>query len=53
MRRVLLATALLLVAAAADPDGYTLMVSAASGLIMSPMIIKNAAYDATSFAPIA
>ena len=40
-------------AAAADPDGYTLMVSAASGLIMSPMIIKNAGYDATSFAPVA
>ncbi|HZQ12669.1 MAG TPA: tripartite tricarboxylate transporter substrate binding protein [Pseudolabrys sp.] len=40
-------------AASADPDGYTLMVSAASGLIMSPMIIKNAGYDATSFAPVA
>jgi tripartite-type tricarboxylate transporter receptor subunit TctC len=40
-------------AAAADPDGYTLMVSAASGLIMSPMIYKNAGYDATSFAPVA
>src|SRR5512144_418195 len=40
-------------AAAADPDGYTLMVSAASGLIMSPMIVKNAGYDASSFAPIA
>ncbi|HKS85790.1 MAG TPA: tripartite tricarboxylate transporter substrate binding protein [Pseudolabrys sp.] len=40
-------------AAAADPDGYTLMVSAASGLIMSPMIHKNAGYDASSFAPIA
>src|SRR5579885_2023835 len=40
-------------AAAADPDGYTLMVSAASGLIMSPMIIKSAGYDATSFAPVA
>ena len=37
-------------AAAADPDGYTLMVSAASGLIMSPMIYKNAGYDASSFA---
>ena len=37
----------------ADPDGYTLMVSAASGLIMSPMIHKNAGYDASSFAPIA
>jgi tripartite-type tricarboxylate transporter receptor subunit TctC len=40
-------------AAAADPDGYTLMVSAASGLIMSPMIYKSAGYDASSFAPIA
>jgi tripartite-type tricarboxylate transporter receptor subunit TctC len=29
------------------------MVSAASGLIMSPMIIKNAGYDASSFAPVA
>jgi tripartite-type tricarboxylate transporter receptor subunit TctC len=37
----------------ATPDGYTLMVSAASGLIMSPMIYKNAGYDATSFAPVA
>jgi tripartite-type tricarboxylate transporter receptor subunit TctC len=34
-------------AASADPDGYTLMVSAASGLIMSPMIHKNAGYDAS------
>jgi tripartite-type tricarboxylate transporter receptor subunit TctC len=39
--------------AQADPDGCTLMVSAASGLIMSPMIIKNAGYDASSFAPVA
>ena len=29
------------------------MVSAASGLIMSPMIYKNAGYDAASFAPVA
>jgi tripartite-type tricarboxylate transporter receptor subunit TctC len=41
------------IAAAADPDGYTLMVSAASGLIMSPMIYSNAGYDASSFAPVA
>ena len=41
------------IAADAPPDGYTLMVSAASGLIMSPMIYANAGYDATSFAPIA
>lgn len=40
-------------AALADPDGYTLMVSAASGLIISPMIQKNAGYDVSSFAPIA
>ncbi len=40
-------------AAAAEPDGYTLMVSAASGLIMSPMLYKSAGYDASSFAPIA
>src|SRR5262249_20367187 len=33
------------VAAAADPDGYTLLVSAASGLIMSPMVYKSAGYD--------
>ena len=39
-------------AAAADPDGYTLMVSAASGLIMSPMIHKNAGYDFDSFTPV-
>ena len=40
-------------AAQAAPDGYTLMVSAASGLIISPMIYKTAGYDASSFAPIA
>ena len=39
--------------AIADPDGYTLMVSAASGMIISPMIYKSAGYDSTSFAPIA
>jgi len=39
-------------AAAADPDGYTLMVSAASGLIMSPMIHSNAGYSVDSFAPV-
>src|SRR6516225_8559821 len=31
-------------AAAAEPDGYTLLASAASGLIMSPMIYKTACY---------
>ena len=40
-------------AAAADPDGYTLLVSAASGLVMSPMVYKSAGYDENSFAPIA
>ncbi len=39
-------------AAEAAPDGYTLMVSSVSGLIMSPMIFQNAGYDAASFAPI-
>jgi tripartite-type tricarboxylate transporter receptor subunit TctC len=41
------------VAAEAAPDGYTLMVSAASGLIISPILYKTAGYDAASFAPIA
>jgi tripartite-type tricarboxylate transporter receptor subunit TctC len=40
------------IAAEAAPDGYTLMVSAASGLIMSPMIYPTAGYNAASFAPI-
>jgi tripartite-type tricarboxylate transporter receptor subunit TctC len=41
------------IAADAAPDGYTLIVSAASGLIMSPMIYSNAGYDASSFAAVA
>jgi tripartite-type tricarboxylate transporter receptor subunit TctC len=41
------------IAGAADPDGYTLIVSAASGLIMSPMIYSTAGYDASSFAAVA
>jgi tripartite-type tricarboxylate transporter receptor subunit TctC len=40
-------------AAEAAPDGYTLMVSAASGLIISPIIYKTAGYDASSFAAVA
>jgi tripartite-type tricarboxylate transporter receptor subunit TctC len=40
-------------AAAANPDGYTLIYTAASGLIMSPMLHKKAGYDASSFAPVA
>ena len=39
-------------AAEAPPDGYTLQVTSASGLIMSPMIHKNAGYSAANFAPI-
>jgi tripartite-type tricarboxylate transporter receptor subunit TctC len=41
------------IAAEAVPDGYTLMVSAASGLIISPIIYKTAGYDAASFAAVA
>src|SRR5947209_8934924 len=33
-------------AAQADPDGYTLSYTAASGLIMSPMLLKSAGYTA-------
>ncbi|HZL30848.1 MAG TPA: tripartite tricarboxylate transporter substrate binding protein [Pseudolabrys sp.] len=40
-------------AAEAAPDGYTLHITAASGLIMSPMIYRNAGYDASNFQPIA
>jgi tripartite-type tricarboxylate transporter receptor subunit TctC len=40
-------------AAEGAPDGYTLMVSAPSGLIISPLIYKTAGYDAASFAPVA
>jgi tripartite-type tricarboxylate transporter receptor subunit TctC len=41
------------IAAEAAPDGYTLMVSAASGMIISPIIYKTAGYDAASFAAVA
>jgi tripartite-type tricarboxylate transporter receptor subunit TctC len=40
-------------AAEAAPDGYTLIVSSASGLIISPLLYRNAGYDAASFAPVA
>jgi len=40
-------------AAQADPDGYTLHYTAASGLIMSPMLLKSAGYTAADFAPVA
>ncbi len=40
-------------AARADPDGYTLLYSAVSGLILAPMLQKDAGYDPiTSFVPI-
>jgi tripartite-type tricarboxylate transporter receptor subunit TctC len=32
-------------AAHADPDGYTLLYSSASGLVLAPMLQKNAGYD--------
>jgi tripartite-type tricarboxylate transporter receptor subunit TctC len=40
-------------AATADPDGYTLIYTAASGLVMSPMLRSNAGYTAADFAPVA
>ena len=41
-------------AAQAEPDGYTLLYSSASGLVLAPMLQKNAGYDPlTSFDPIA
>jgi tripartite-type tricarboxylate transporter receptor subunit TctC len=40
-------------AALAEPDGYTLSYTAASGLVMSPMLFKNAGYTADDFAPVA
>lgn len=41
-------------AAEAAPDGYTLLMSSASGQVISPLIYKNPGYDALkSFAPIA
>jgi len=41
-------------AAVAEPDGYTLLYSSASGLVLAPMLQKNAGYDPiTSYDPIA
>ena len=41
-------------AAQAEPDGYTLLYSSASGLVIAPMLQKNAGYDSlTSYDPIA
>jgi tripartite-type tricarboxylate transporter receptor subunit TctC len=40
-------------AAQAEPDGYTLLYSSASGLVLAPMLQKNAGYEAlTSCDPI-
>src|SRR5947207_13864495 len=40
--------------ARATPDGYTLLYSSASGLVIAPMLQKNAGYDPlTSYDPIA
>src|ERR1700746_65835 len=41
-------------AARAAPDGYTLLYSSSSGLVIAPMLQKNAGYDALkSYDPIA
>jgi tripartite-type tricarboxylate transporter receptor subunit TctC len=41
-------------AAQAEPDGYTLLYSSASGLVLAPMLQKNAGYDPlVSYEPIA
>jgi tripartite-type tricarboxylate transporter receptor subunit TctC len=41
-------------AARAAPDGYTLLYSSSSGLVLAPMLQKNAGYDALkSYAPVA
>jgi tripartite-type tricarboxylate transporter receptor subunit TctC len=40
-------------AARAEPDGYTLHYSSISGLVLAPMLHKEAGYDAKSFTPIA
>jgi len=41
-------------AAQAEPDGYTLLYSSASGLVLAPMLQKNAGYDPlTSYDPVA
>jgi tripartite-type tricarboxylate transporter receptor subunit TctC len=41
-------------AAQAEPDGYTLLYSSASGLVLAPMLQRNAGYEPlTSYDPIA
>jgi tripartite-type tricarboxylate transporter receptor subunit TctC len=39
--------------AAAEPDGYTLMMGSTSTLFIAPAIYKNAGYNAATFTPIA
>jgi tripartite-type tricarboxylate transporter receptor subunit TctC len=39
--------------AAAEPDGYTLLMGSTSTLLIAPAIYKNAGYDAGTFAPVA
>src|SRR5437762_297821 len=39
-------------AAQAAPDGYTLHYSSVSGLVLAPVLQKNAGYDSASFDPI-
>jgi len=37
----------------ADPDGYTLLMGSTSTLLTTPLIYKNAGYNAQTFAPVA
>jgi tripartite-type tricarboxylate transporter receptor subunit TctC len=39
--------------AAAEPDGYTLLMGSTSTLLIAPLIFKNAGYSAGTFAPVA
>jgi len=39
--------------AAAEPDGYTLLMGSTSTLLIAPSIYKNAGYNAGTFAPVA
>lgn len=39
--------------AAANPDGYTLLLGSTSTLLIAPSIYKNAGYNASTFAPVA
>ena len=39
--------------AAAEPDGYTLLLGSTSTLLIAPATYKNAGYDAGTFAPVA